>query len=94
MNTIKSFLDAFIGFTGSSQDPAQMSARFSAIIIGVISKVAVLATFAGYVFPYSDAQLQGIASSLAFVFAVIYWVYGAIRAIINRPKIAGFLKGV
>jgi hypothetical protein len=93
MNTIKSFFDFFIGWTGSSQNPAEMSARFSSIILVVVSKAVMFATMFGYVLPYTDAQLQGVASSLAFVFATIYWVYGAIRAVLNRPKVAGFLKG-
>lgn len=89
---MKKFLNAFIGFAGSSENPQQMSMRFSAIILAVVSKAVSFAALAGYTFPYTDEQTQTIASSLAFVVAVIFWVYGAIRAVLNTPKVGAFLR--
>ena len=86
MDTVKKVLNAFIGYTGSSENPEQTSMRFTSIILAVISKIIILATLSGHVLPYTDAQVQYVASSLAFVGAVIWWAVGAVRAVVNTIK--------
>ena len=83
MQKIKKIVDVIIGYSGSTEDPAKMSLRFSSVIIGLISKIAALAAVAGYVLPYTDAQIQFTVSSLAIVAASGAWVFGLIRYLWN-----------
>ncbi len=75
-------LQALIGYAGSSEDPSKMSMRFMAILLAVLGKVVALAAAAGYVIPFATADLQMFVGSIAFVAAALFWVVGAVRAVI------------
>ena len=83
MQYIKKILDVIIGYSGSTEDPTKMSLRFSSLIVGVISKLAAVAAIAGYVLPYTDAQVQFTVASLSLVIASGAWVFGLVRVIWN-----------
>lgn len=83
---INKIFSAIIGYSGSSEDPSKMSMRFSSVIIGVIGKVAAVAALAGYVLPYSDAQIQFTVASLTMVAASGAWLFGALRAVVAELR--------
>ena len=83
---MKKILDIIIGYSGSTEDPSKMSLRMSAIIFGVISKLAVVGALGGFVLPYTDAQVQGTIGTLTLVGATFVWLFGLIRAIVNALK--------
>lgn len=86
MDILKKSVDVLVGYSGSSEDPTKMSLRMTSITVGVIGKVAAFAALAGYVLPYSDAQLQFVIGSIAVVVASISWSVGLVRALVNAYK--------
>ena len=86
MQTIKKILNAIIGYSGSSENPEVMSLRFSSIIMGVISKIVALCAVAGFVLPYTTADVQLFVSALTLVACSLTWAFGLIRAVVNEWK--------
>ena len=86
MQYIKKIIDIVLGYSGSTEDPAKTSLRLTSIIVGVISKLAAVAALAGYVMPYTTAQIQFTAAELSLVFASGAWIVGLVRAVKNMAK--------
>ena len=101
MKKLTLVLRALIGYSGSSEDPSKMSARFMGVILGAVSQFIPLITLVATKFmtipagmsveQYVDG-LTAIAQPLTLLVACIIWVVGAIRAVVNTPTVAGFLK--
>ena len=101
MQKIKSIFSAVIGFAGSTENPSQTSMRFMGIITGVISQFSpllsiVIAHFsvlpAGMTPDQFAGNLTGIIEPIILTIACVMWCVGAVRAAINAPVVAGFLR--
>jgi hypothetical protein len=86
MQTLKNIISAIIGYNSSSENPTATSARFSGIIISILSGIIVVATALGIHLPYMPSQVEAIAGMFGIMFGFIYWLYGLIRAISNAIK--------
>ena len=89
MEIFKRVLQALTGYVGSSESPEKISARFVGASIGVVTFIA----------PYL-AGLLGIGAGsivssvqpVGFLVAVIWYIYGAIKAMWNAARVAGYIK--
>lgn len=95
MQTIKNIISAIIGYNNSSENPTATSARFSGIIVTVLSSLLTFGAVLGISLPYVPDQIEGLAGLLGIVGGFMYWLYGMVRAIKNaiQTKNIGALYG-
>lgn len=72
-------LNVVVGYTGSSQNPTQMSLRFTAIIVAGFSTLAGITAALGVTLPLNSETSQMWAASIGIVAAVIAWLVGLVR---------------
>lgn len=94
MNKIKAIFRALIGYAGSSENPNKMSMRFMGIITAFISQ---LAPFIALIVSQFDVMLDvnkfaAVIEPLTLSVACVIWITGAVRAVLNTPKVAGYLR--
>lgn len=101
MEKIKTFLNALIGYAGSSENPQKMSMRFMGILMGLISQFSPI--IALIVERLTDkptgvapeVYIQDLITTIQPIMlsiACVLWVIGAIGAVMRHPKVAGILK--
>ncbi len=100
MQKLKTIFGALVGYAGSSENPNQTSLRFMGIITGVMSQFAPLISlvvvhttnFCTAGVDVCITQFTGVIQPLVLAVACGMWIVGAIRAMVNTPTVAGFLK--
>lgn len=100
MQKLKSVLNALVGYAGSSENPEKMSLRLMGIITGIVSQFSPLISLvvahttnlctAGM--NTCTAQFTSVIEPIVLTMACVMWIVGAVRAVLNTPTVAGFLK--
>ena len=93
MEKFKAIIQALTGYVGSSENPEKISARFVGTSMALIT---FLAPFLGKFLGMGAEQIIAQVQPIAYMIAIVWYVYGAIKAMWTaakaHPTLGAYLK--